>query len=240
VDQGPDLIRDLLILEGRAATGQLEVASEGVHTLLYFVEGQLVYAEGGTLSDTLGRVLTREGTLTRDQYVEVLKQMTDALVEHEEMRFGEVAIGLGDAGDQFDQLAPQRGVVDLGVERGQQRAVDAAGVRPAQLGGGQQVGAEVVQHAVQFLARQADAPGHAVAVERVEFGRAQVAIGQQRQRDDAAGGTGAVAGVVAHGNGSGGWGSKGGQVRRLCTSGICKKQKIRDASFEKTGTCRRR
>jgi hypothetical protein len=95
VDQGPDLIRDLLILEGRAATGQLEVASEGVHTLLYFVEGQLVYAEGGTLSDTLGRVLTREGTLTREQYVEVLQQMTDALVEHEEMRFGEVAIRLG-------------------------------------------------------------------------------------------------------------------------------------------------
>ena len=95
MDQGPDLIRDLLILEARSATGQLEVASEGVHTLLYFVDGQLVYAEGGTLSDTLGRVLTREGTLTRDQYVEVLKQMTDALVEHEEMRFGEVAIGLG-------------------------------------------------------------------------------------------------------------------------------------------------
>lgn len=100
MDQGPDLIRDLLILEGRAATGQLEVASEGVHTLLYFVDGQLVYAEGGTLTDTLGRVLTREGTLTPKQYVEVLQQMTDALVEHEEMRFGEVAIGLGYASPQ--------------------------------------------------------------------------------------------------------------------------------------------
>ena len=111
MDQGPDLIRDLLILEGRAATGQLEVASEGVHTLLYFVEGQLVYAEGGTLSDTLGRVLTREGTLTREQYVEVLQQMTDALVEHEEMRFGEVAIRLG-------YLSPQQvteGLVRLSV-----------------------------------------------------------------------------------------------------------------------------
>lgn len=95
MDQGPDLIRDLLILEARGATGQLEVASEGVHTLLYFVDGQLVYAEGGTLTDTLGRVLTREGALTREQYVEVLKQMTDVLVEHEEMRFGEVAIRLG-------------------------------------------------------------------------------------------------------------------------------------------------
>ncbi len=95
MDQGADLIRDILILEARQATGQLEVASEGMHTLLYFVDGQLVYAEGGTLTDTLGRVLTREGTLTREQYVEVLKQMTDALVEHEEMRFGEVAIRLG-------------------------------------------------------------------------------------------------------------------------------------------------
>ena len=54
--------------------------------------------------------------------------------QHHRLAFGEVAIGLGDAGDQFDQLAPQRGVVDLGVDRGQQRAVDAAGVRPAQLG----------------------------------------------------------------------------------------------------------
>jgi tetratricopeptide (TPR) repeat protein len=95
VDQGPDLIRDLLILEARGATGQLEVISAGVHTLLYFVDGQLVYAEGGTLTDTLGRVLTRAGALTQQQYVAILQRMTDKLVEHEEMRFGEVAIGLG-------------------------------------------------------------------------------------------------------------------------------------------------
>ncbi|MCA9574393.1 MAG: hypothetical protein KC668_03125 [Myxococcales bacterium] len=95
MDVGPDLIRELLILEARAATGQLEVISAGVHTLLYFLEGQLVYAEGGTLTDTLGRVLVHSGKLTQAQYVAVLQRMTDALVEHEEMRFGEVAIGLG-------------------------------------------------------------------------------------------------------------------------------------------------
>ena len=70
MDQGPDLIRDLLILEARGATGQLEVASENVHTLLYFVEGQLVYAEGGTLSDggveTDGEAGTDSGTDAAD------------------------------------------------------------------------------------------------------------------------------------------------------------------------------
>lgn len=95
VDQGPDLIRDLLILEARGATGQLEVISAGVHTLLYFVDGQLVYAEGGSQTDTLGRLLVRSGSLSREQYSAVLQGMTDAFVEHEEMRFGEVAIGLG-------------------------------------------------------------------------------------------------------------------------------------------------
>ena len=84
VDQGPDLIRDLLILEARGATGQLEVISAGVHTLLYFVDGQLVYAEGGSQTDTLGRLLVRSGSLSREQYSAVLQGMTDAFVEHEE------------------------------------------------------------------------------------------------------------------------------------------------------------
>ena len=95
MDSGPELLRELLVLQARRATGQLEVMAEGGHTLIYFVSGEVVYAESGGTVDTLGRVLLREGAIDRKQYRAVLWEMTEGLVEHEQLRFGEVAVRLG-------------------------------------------------------------------------------------------------------------------------------------------------
>jgi tetratricopeptide (TPR) repeat protein len=77
------------------ASGILEVRREGVTTLLYLDEGEPVFAESSALAETLGRVLLLEGKLTEAQYAEVVRRMTESIVEAEPMRFGEVAVALG-------------------------------------------------------------------------------------------------------------------------------------------------
>jgi len=82
-------------LEVGQRTGVLEVVSDEVTTLLYFQDGRLVFAEQGTLGETLGRVLLREGKLDQRQYARVIDHMTAALIDSEQMRFGEAAVALG-------------------------------------------------------------------------------------------------------------------------------------------------
>lgn len=73
----------------------LEVRSEGARTFFYLLRGQLVFAEEESIGETLGRMLVRQEKLSQAQYVTVLKRMTDALIDNEQLRFGEVAIELG-------------------------------------------------------------------------------------------------------------------------------------------------
>lgn len=76
-------------------TGVVEVAGEGAVSLLYVQDGVIVFADEGTLGDTLGQILLREGKLSQAQYARIIDRMTEALVDNEQMRFGEVAIELG-------------------------------------------------------------------------------------------------------------------------------------------------
>lgn len=94
-EDGPDFARLLVTLSAQRRTGVLEVRAEGVTTVLYLQGGRVVFAEQGTLSATLGRLLVREGKLTQRQYARIIDHMTTALVESEQMRFGEAAVALG-------------------------------------------------------------------------------------------------------------------------------------------------
>lgn len=76
-------------------TGVLEVRAEGVCTLVYVKAGVPVFAEQGSLGETLGRVLVRTGKLTQEQYAAVIARMTEQLVSSEQLRFGEVCVALG-------------------------------------------------------------------------------------------------------------------------------------------------
>jgi hypothetical protein len=90
-----DFVRDLRALHREGWSGLVEVRGNQVRTFLYFEQGTPVFAEEGTLGDTLGRILLDRGMLTWEQYGRVIERMTSGLFDSEQMRFGEVAIELG-------------------------------------------------------------------------------------------------------------------------------------------------
>jgi tetratricopeptide (TPR) repeat protein len=75
--------------------GVLEVRSEGVCTRIYFQDGGVVSVEGGSLRETLGRMLLRRGALSEADYVRVIERMTEQLIHNEQQRMGEVLVELG-------------------------------------------------------------------------------------------------------------------------------------------------
>lgn len=89
------LVRSMLGLRNEQKTGRLRVDWEGTKTFVYLREGVPVFAEEGSLGETLGRLLVRQRKLTQQQYVSVIRNMTDALVMNEQLRFGEVCVELG-------------------------------------------------------------------------------------------------------------------------------------------------
>ena len=93
--RAPTLVSSMLEAQGEHRSGVFEVLAEGTRTHVYFAQGKVVFAEEGTLGDTLGRVLVREGKLTLEQYTAAIRHMTQRLVESEQMRFGEVVVELG-------------------------------------------------------------------------------------------------------------------------------------------------
>ncbi|MAQ16619.1 MAG: hypothetical protein CMN30_17725 [Sandaracinus sp.] len=92
---GGGFVRTLVAIADGGHSGLLEVRAQPVTTLLYFAAGRLVFAEEGTLGETLGRILLREGKLTPPQYSAIIDRMTAAIFESEQMRFGEAAVALG-------------------------------------------------------------------------------------------------------------------------------------------------
>jgi len=98
------LVRSMLALRGEQKTGVFQVDAGGVRTLVYFMDGAVVYAEDLPPGETLGRLLVRERLLTPEQYTRVLQQMTEAEPEREQLRFGAVAVECGYLTDeQLDQ-----------------------------------------------------------------------------------------------------------------------------------------
>lgn len=91
----PPVVELLKELAARTETGVLEVCGEGLSTVVYLSAGIPVFAEEGSLGETLGRVLIRQGKLTPDQYSAVIERMTTSMMDSEQLRFGEVAVALG-------------------------------------------------------------------------------------------------------------------------------------------------
>jgi tetratricopeptide (TPR) repeat protein len=88
----PEIFVDL---GDRAETGILEIRADGVCTSIHLSRGNPVFAEGGSLRDTLGRLLLRRGEINESEYVRVIERMTERLVDSEPMRMGEVLVELG-------------------------------------------------------------------------------------------------------------------------------------------------
>jgi hypothetical protein len=92
---GPCLPEILVALRARGDSGVLEVRGGGVCTRILMRDGSPVFAEGGALRETLGRMLLRHGALTEAEYVRVIERMTERLIENEATRMGEVLVELG-------------------------------------------------------------------------------------------------------------------------------------------------
>jgi len=108
-DAGPCFPEILVALRARGDSGALEVHGGGVCTRILLREGVPVFAEGGALRETLGRMLLRRGALTEAEYLEVIERMTERLIENEATRMGEVLVELGllTPQDVFDALSIQ-------------------------------------------------------------------------------------------------------------------------------------
>ncbi len=85
----------LLDLAQRGETGALEVRAESATTRIYFRRGAPVSVEGGSLRETLGRMLVRRGALSESDYERVIRRMTERVIDNEHQRMGEVLIELG-------------------------------------------------------------------------------------------------------------------------------------------------
>ncbi|MBW2455477.1 MAG: hypothetical protein JRI68_13240 [Deltaproteobacteria bacterium] len=88
-------VRTLLKFQRDGMTGTLAVGAEGVNTFVRFRDGKVVFADGGTLGETLGRLLVDEQIITAEQYGQAIQTMTESLVDNEQMRLGEVLVMLG-------------------------------------------------------------------------------------------------------------------------------------------------
>ena len=90
-----EVVSVLLALEQEKATGVLDFRAEDVLTRVFVEDGVPVFAEAGSHGETLGNVLVREQVITQAQFAAVVRRMTDALVDDENVRFGEVVVELG-------------------------------------------------------------------------------------------------------------------------------------------------
>jgi len=104
----PEILVDLGEL---AETGILEIRTDGVCTAIHLNRGNPVFAEGGSLHDTLGRLLLRRGEISESEYVRVIERMTERLVGNEPLRMGEVLVELGmlTPTEVYDALVEQVG-----------------------------------------------------------------------------------------------------------------------------------
>jgi len=105
------LVHLLLQLQRQRQTGVLSVHAQQVHTLVYFKGGRAVFADEGTLGETLGRVLVDRGRITQEQYAHAIEVMKTQLEANSSMRMGELLVHLGliTVADVQDALVAQMG-----------------------------------------------------------------------------------------------------------------------------------
>jgi CheY-like chemotaxis protein len=108
-EPGASLPELLVALRQQGESGVLEVRAEGVCTRIALRGGTPVFAEGGGLRETLGRMLLRRGALSEADYLRVIERMTERLMESETTRMGEVLVELGlmSPSEVFEALSTQ-------------------------------------------------------------------------------------------------------------------------------------
>ena len=76
-------------------SGRLRVTAAGTETTIFLRDGVPVFAEEGSLGNTLGRILIDTGRITQKQFSHAVDRITERLVADEQLRLGEALIELG-------------------------------------------------------------------------------------------------------------------------------------------------
>jgi tetratricopeptide (TPR) repeat protein len=89
------LVKTVLDIVADRATGLLDVKADGLPTRIYFAAGRPLFAEDDALGESFGRLLMRQGVITNADFVRAIDEMNRAAAGSSQLRFGEVAVGLG-------------------------------------------------------------------------------------------------------------------------------------------------
>jgi tetratricopeptide (TPR) repeat protein len=89
------LLKMLLELQQTRKAGALDVAGPSARVRLFVEDGRVVFADEGTVGETLGRILVREHVLTQEQYGAAIEWMSDLRSAGKTAKLGEVFVDLG-------------------------------------------------------------------------------------------------------------------------------------------------
>src|SRR5690349_12283127 len=85
----------LVQLSEQGASGVLEIKAADIVTRIFVSRGLPVFAEGGALGETLGRLLLKQGRITAEQHNDALVLMRAGLQANPQIRIGEVMVQMG-------------------------------------------------------------------------------------------------------------------------------------------------
>ncbi len=88
------LLKTLLELARSKKSGAIDVRSGGSRVRLFVEDGAVVFADEGTIGETLGRILVRENVIREDQYNAALERMAELRAKGKSTRLGEVLLAM--------------------------------------------------------------------------------------------------------------------------------------------------
>lgn len=86
------LLKTLLELARSKKSGAIDVRGGGARVRLFVEDGAVVFADEGTIGETLGRILVRENVIREDQYNAALERMAELSTRGTPARLGEVLL----------------------------------------------------------------------------------------------------------------------------------------------------
>jgi tetratricopeptide (TPR) repeat protein len=89
------LLKTLLELSRSRKSGVIDAAVAGARVRLFMEDGDIVFADEGTVGETLGRILVREKVLSEEQYGAAIEWMADLRARGKNAKLGEVFVELG-------------------------------------------------------------------------------------------------------------------------------------------------
>ena len=94
-DRSRSFAETLVDLSEQGASGVLEVKAGEITTRIFVSRGLPVFADGGALGETLGRLLLKQGRITAEQHNDALVLMRAGLATNPQVRIGEVLVQMG-------------------------------------------------------------------------------------------------------------------------------------------------